>query len=154
MTDDDSSDGNRDGGSDGFGDFGGFEPPDERFDPGAAAFNRLVDAAIDEIPPPFSDQLYTVAIVVDDEPGPGQTPPGSTLLGLYTGVPRTSWGADGVPFPNKITIFRGPHERMYRDPVARGRAVEETVFHEVAHHFGISDQRLRDLQSKRARPNR
>ena len=139
---------------DGDGGFGEFEPPDERFDPGAAAFNRLVEAAISEIPPPFADQLYTVAIVVDDEPAPGQSPPGQMLLGLYSGVPRTSWGADGAAFPNKITIFRGPHERMYRDPTARGRAVEETVFHEVAHHFGITDQRLRDLQATRARPNR
>jgi predicted Zn-dependent protease with MMP-like domain len=148
VTEDDDAEGT---GEFGTGEFG---PPDELLDPAAAEFNGFVDSAISEIPPPFADELYTVAIVVDDEPAPGQSPPGQTLLGLYSGVPRTSWGADGVPFPSKITIFRGPHERAYRNPEARARAVEETVFHEVAHHFGISDQRLRDLQAGRARPNR
>jgi len=123
-------------------------------DPAEAAFDALVDFAIRKIPEPFADQLYTVAFVVEDEPAPGQTPPGQLLLGLYTGVPRTAWGVDNAAIPSKISIFRGPHERLYRDPEARRRAVEETVFHEVAHHFGITDERLRQLQASRARPNR
>ena len=68
--------------------------------------------------------------------------------------PRTTWGVDNAPVPSKISIFRGPHERLFRTPEARRRAVEETVFHETAHHFGISDDRLRELQASRARPNR
>ena len=114
-----------------------------------AAFDALIEDALDRIPPPFRDRLNTVAIVAEDEPQPGQAPPGQTLFGLFQGVPRTAWGADGAAFANKITIFRGPHERFYPDPVARGAAVEATVFHEVAHHFGISDDRLRELRAPR-----
>jgi predicted Zn-dependent protease with MMP-like domain len=112
------------------------------------AFDTLIDDALDRIPPPFRDRLNTVAVVAEDEPQSGQVPPGQTLLGLFQGVPRTAWGADGAAIANKITIFRGPHERFYPDPAARAAAVESTVFHEVAHHFGISDDRLRELQSR------
>ena len=62
---------------------------------------------------------------------------------------RAYTGADGAAVANKITIFRGPHERFYPDPRARAAAVESTVFHEVAHHFGISDERLRERQEGR-----
>jgi predicted Zn-dependent protease with MMP-like domain len=92
-----------------------------------------------------------VAIVVEDEPTPGQLAsvgaPG--LLGLYTGVPRTAWGAEGAAMASKITIFRGPHLRQFRDPDALARGVAETVRHEVAHHFGISDARLEELARER-----
>jgi predicted Zn-dependent protease with MMP-like domain len=84
--------------------------------------------------------------VAEDEPPPGHVPHGQTLFGLFQGVPRTAWGADNATIANKITIYRGPHERFYPDPASRSRAVEATVFHEVAHHFGISDDRLRELQ--------
>ncbi|HSS36474.1 MAG TPA: metallopeptidase family protein, partial [Patescibacteria group bacterium] len=65
--------------------------------------------------------------------------------GLYQGVPRTAFGADAAPIPSKITIFRGPLVRSSRDPDALVAAVEDTVLHEIAHHFGISDERLREL---------
>jgi len=112
------------------------------------SFETMIDDALDRIPPPFRDRLTTVAVVAEDEPPPGHVPPGNTLFGLFQGVPRTSWGADGAPIANKITIYRGPHERSYPDPAARARAVEATVFHEVAHHFGISDARLRELRDE------
>jgi predicted Zn-dependent protease with MMP-like domain len=114
-------------------------------------FGALVDAAIERIPPPFSDRLDTVAIVVEDEPNPGQVPPGSVLFGLYQGVPRTTWGVDNVAWSNKISIFKGPLERHYRSPEALAEAVVGVVFHEVAHHFGISDGRLRELDVDRRR---
>ena len=116
-------------------------------------FEALVDDAIDAIPSPFAEQLHTVAIVVEDEPPPGAVLPGRTLLGLYTGVPRTAWGVDNVPVPSKIAIFRGPLTRLYPDRASLAAAIESTVFHEVAHHFGISDDRLRELQPGRARAN-
>jgi predicted Zn-dependent protease with MMP-like domain len=81
-----------------------------------------------------------VAIVVDEDSPPGR------LFGLYQGVPRTAYGADQAPIANKITIFRQALEYWHRDPLSLARAVEETVFHEVAHHFGISDERLRELK--------
>jgi len=111
------------------------------------AFEAMIDAAVERLPPPVLDRLNTVAIVAEDEPPPGHVPPGHVLYGLFQGVPRTAWGADNVAIANKITIYRGPHERAWPDPAARAQAVEGTVFHEVAHHLGISDDRLRELQS-------
>lgn len=117
---------------------------------GADAFGRLVDAAISALPPEFLERLGSVAIVVEDEPTLEQL--GSVgargLFGLYQGVPRTRWGADGAAVPSKITVFRGPLERMYRQPAALAAAVEDVVRHEVAHHFGIDDERLRELQRR------
>jgi predicted Zn-dependent protease with MMP-like domain len=116
-------------------------------------FGALVDAAIDRIPPPFSERLDSVAIVVEDEPLPGQAPPGRVLFGLYQGVPRTTWGVDNAALANKISIFKGPLERHYPTPERLAEAVESVVFHEVAHHFGISDERLRELDAdRRLRP--
>jgi predicted Zn-dependent protease with MMP-like domain len=113
----------------------------------ADAFDRLVGAAIDTIPEPFFSRLGSVAIVVEDEPTPHQLAAVGArgLFGLYQGVPRTKWGADGAAVPSKITIFRGPLERMHRNPDALARAVRDVVRHEVAHHFGIDDVRLREL---------
>lgn len=119
-------------------------------------FDELVAAALASIPEPFASRLDSVAIVIDEEASPEQL--GSVgaraLLGLYQGVPRTAYRADWAQVPSKITIFRRPIERIYRDPDARARAVAETVLHEVAHHFGISDERLRELQRQRARGDR
>ena len=66
--------------------------------------------------------------------------------GLYQGVPRTAFGADLAQVASKITIFRGPLEGRFRDPDALAAAVEDTLHHEVAHHLGISDSRLRELR--------
>jgi predicted Zn-dependent protease with MMP-like domain len=114
------------------------------------AFGRMVEAAIAGLPPEFLDRLGSVAIVVEDEPTPEQL--GSVaargLFGLYQGVPRTRWGADGAAVPSKITVFRGPLERTYRQPAALAAAVEDVVRHEVAHHFGIDDVRLREIQRR------
>lgn len=103
--------------------------------------------AIDLLPDAFRERLGSVAIVVEDWPTPAQLASvGATgLYGLYQGVPRSAWGADGAAVPSKITLFRGPIARDHRDPEARRSRVIDTVHHEVAHHFGISDARLREL---------
>jgi predicted Zn-dependent protease with MMP-like domain len=62
-------------------------------------------------------------------------------------VPRTAWGASGAPVANKITISRTPLLRRNRTPEALAAAVQGVVFHEIAHHFGISDARLRELEA-------
>ena len=108
-------------------------------------FDQLVAAAVGAIPEPFASRLDSVAIVIDEESPPGR------LFGLYQGVPRTAYGAESAAVANKITIFRRTLEWVHRDPAALARAVEETVFHEVAHHFGISDARLRELQHEASR---
>jgi predicted Zn-dependent protease with MMP-like domain len=124
-------------------------PPgeDEQDDP----FETLVWAALDSLPDAFRDRLNTVAIAIEDEPTAEDLArtraPG--LLGLYTGVPRTFYGASEAAVPSKITIYRGPHVRIFRTPDALARGVAETVRHEVAHHFGISDARLEELARER-----
>ncbi len=119
-------------------------------------FEALVDRALGEIPEPFVSRLDSVAIVIADEPSPEEL--GSVhaagLFGLYQGVPRTAWGAGEAPVPSRILIFRGPLERAYRDPAGLADAVADTVRHEVAHHFGISDGRLAELARARHRGSR
>jgi predicted Zn-dependent protease with MMP-like domain len=77
-----------------------------------------------------------------DEP-----PPGQPLLGLYEGIPLTRRGAYYAgALPDKITIYRGPLVRHYgHDPDLLARQVKRVVLHEIAHHFGISDERLVEL---------
>jgi predicted Zn-dependent protease with MMP-like domain len=117
--------------------------PSEPFDP----FDQLVWGAVDSLPDAFRERLDTVAIVVEDEPSLDELrrtgAPG--LLGLYTGVPRTAYGASEAPMPSKITIYRGPHLRNFGDGPALAEGVAATVRHEVAHHFGISDARLEQM---------
>jgi predicted Zn-dependent protease with MMP-like domain len=129
------------------------EPTDDTPDH-PADFDELVQRAVASIPEPFASRLSSVAIVVDDQATPEELARvgAGGLFGLYQGVPRTAYGADWAQVPSKITIFRRPLERAFPDPVARARAVEETVRHEIAHHFGISDRRLRELQAERKPP--
>ena len=116
----------------------------------AATFERLVDRALAAIPLPFRDALSEVAIVVEDEPTDEQldeneVEPGGTLYGLYEGVPRTEWAADWAMVPNRISLFRLPLEDDFPDPAELEAEVRRTVIHELAHHLGIDDDRLRDL---------
>ena len=109
---------------------------------GLSLFAELVEEAIASLPRDLREFMSNVAVVIDDEP-----PPGLPLLGLYQGVPltqRTS-GYAGVA-PDKITIYRGPLERRAGGDPERLRAeVRHVVVHEIAHHFGISDERLEEL---------
>jgi predicted Zn-dependent protease with MMP-like domain len=105
-------------------------------------FEDSAQAAIDSLPDDLRQAMSNVAIVVEDEP-----PPGQPLLGLYEGVPltRRTTGYSGVP-PDKITIYRGPLERHYgHDPALLQQQIRRVVLHEIAHHFGISDERLHEL---------
>jgi predicted Zn-dependent protease with MMP-like domain len=68
---------------------------------------------------------------------------------LYEGVPRTRWGVDNVPIANKITLFLGPLSRANPSPDRLRAAVEDTLLHEIAHHLGIDDARLRELAAER-----
>jgi predicted Zn-dependent protease with MMP-like domain len=118
-------------------------------DPAEEQFYALVEAAIAAIPEPFASRLGSVAIVVEDWATPDQLASvhAGGLFGLYQGVPRTAFGAENAGVPSKITIFRGPLEQHFRDPAALRAAVFDTVRHEIAHHLGISDERLVELQS-------
>ena len=105
-------------------------------------FDQSVREAIDSLPRELDEYMSNVAIVVEDEP-----PNGAPLLGLYQGYPltRRSSGYAGVP-PDKISIYQGPLERLYgADPGRLRREIRRVVLHEIAHHFGISDERLVEL---------
>src|SRR5436309_12556388 len=105
-------------------------------------FEGAVQAVVDSLPVRFRAAMSNVEIVVEDEP-----PRGSRLLGLYQGIPltkRTHWYAFALP--DKISIYRGPIERMCGDDRDRLEAeVRHVVLHELAHHFGISDERLLEI---------
>jgi predicted Zn-dependent protease with MMP-like domain len=113
------------------------------------AIEAMVVDALDRLPAAFRDRLGSVAIVVEEEANAAQLASvgASGLYGLYQGIPRTSLSADASPAPSKITIFRGPLVRANPRPEALAAAVADTVYHEIAHHFGISDERLHQLRS-------
>jgi predicted Zn-dependent protease with MMP-like domain len=105
-------------------------------------FEEAAEAAIDGLPLDLREAMSNVAIVIEDEP-----PDGQPLLGLYEGIPLTSRSSaySGAP-PDKISIYRGPLERLYgHDPELLRDRIMHVVVHEIAHHFGISDERLREL---------
>jgi predicted Zn-dependent protease with MMP-like domain len=107
-----------------------------------AAFEALVREALDELPDEIRDLMSNVAVTVEDE-----SPRGEHLLGLYQGIP---WGERGPYYagvlPDKITIYRRPLERLAGGDAQRLKSqVRRTVLHEIAHHFGISDERLVEL---------
>ena len=105
-------------------------------------FEQAVQDALDSLPPELRDRLSNVEVVVEDEP-----PEGQRLLGLYQGIPLTRRGSNySGALPDKITIYRGPLERLYGyDPLVLEDRVRHVVLHEVAHHFGISDERLVEI---------
>jgi predicted Zn-dependent protease with MMP-like domain len=113
-------------------------------------FEELVAAALDSLPPDIAAAMDNVEVVVEDEPpreALADLPSGETLLGLYHGVPLSDRGPQsyhGV-LPDKISIYRGPLTRLFRTRASIEEQVRRTVVHEIAHHFGISDERLEAL---------
>lgn len=105
-------------------------------------FEELVDQAMAGLPRWVRERLDNVAVIVEEEPPEDDR----ALLGLYEGVPLTERGADyfGV-LPDRIRLFRRVIEDEAESEEEVTRVVRETVIHEVAHFFGISDERLHDL---------
>jgi len=110
-----------------------------------ARFARLVRNALAELPAEFRERIRNLEIVIEDEPPAERISGGGTLLGLYEGVPLTQRGAQEPYLPDRICIFRRPIERMTVSPRRQAEIVRDTVVHEVAHHFGITDARLNEL---------
>jgi predicted Zn-dependent protease with MMP-like domain len=111
-------------------------------------FEDLVAEALDSLPEDLGRAMENVEVVVEAEPPPAllaRLRPHSTLLGLYHGVPLTSRGVYDRALPDKISIYEGPITRLARTPEAIKAQVRKTVIHEIAHHFGIDDDRLREL---------
>lgn len=110
----------------------------------------MVVRALDELPVEFRQRLDNLAVVVEDaatfDDYDGLAGRGGTLLGLYRGVPLTVRRSHyGMVPPDKIIVFKRPLERLARDEEHLYDLVRHTVQHEIAHHFGISDARLREL---------
>jgi predicted Zn-dependent protease with MMP-like domain len=118
------------------------------------SFERLVAQAVDDLPEEFLLRLENIDIVVEDQPTPGQMrhlglERGETLLGLYEGVPQTVRGSHyGLVPPDKITIFQRSIEAKCRYGGNISAEVQRVVKHEIAHHFGISDARLHQLEKE------
>ena len=114
-------------------------------------FERLVSQALDELPPYFQEKINNVEVLIKNWPSRRElrdagVPPGHTLLGLYSGIPLTARTHNyGLVTPDTITLYQGPIEQAATRPEQIPGIVRHTVIHEFAHHFGISDDRLREL---------
>lgn len=114
-------------------------------------FEDWVFEAIDGLPDVFRERLGSVAIVIEDRATPEllQRMGVHGLYGLYQGVPRSALGADHVATPSRITLYRETLLGAARSREAVRARVADTVRHEIAHHFGISDARLHELADER-----
>ncbi|MFA6383347.1 MAG: metallopeptidase family protein [Parcubacteria group bacterium] len=118
-------------------------------------FERIVASGIKAIPEKFLRLMENVVIVVSSEPTQAQKRElkirsGWTLFGLYEGVPQTTRGNHYTSVvPDKITIFQKPIEQAARDKQDMKEIVKNTVWHEIAHHFGLDEQRVRDAETRR-----
>jgi predicted Zn-dependent protease with MMP-like domain len=111
-------------------------------------FEDLVAEALDSLPEEVARAMQNVEVVVEDEPPPEMIkglPRGTTLLGLYHGVPLTNRERYDRALPDKISIYKGPIVRLARTPERIKEQVRHTVIHEIAHHFGIEETRLHEL---------
>jgi len=107
-------------------------------------FDQLVESAVAAIPKRFRERMANLAIVVEPEP------PRPGLLGLYQGRPLPMRSvSEPFAMPDTITIYQGPHERMARDEVELERIVGDTVWHEVAHYFGMDEAQVRNAERRR-----
>lgn len=109
-------------------------------------FDELVTRALGRIPRRFRRLLDNVVLVVEPEP------PRPGLLGLYHGRPLTERSvAESFRLPDQITIYQGPHERAARSLADLEQMVYETVWHEIAHYFGMDEGQVRRAERRRAR---
>lgn len=120
-------------------------------------FKKLVAAGIDALPKQIQAKMDNVAIVIADSPTDEQwdeqgLADGETIFGLYEGIPLTERGVDyGFVLPDKITIFKEPILAQYQEPEAIKACVANTVWHEVAHHFGYDDPWIYHEEQKRGK---
>lgn len=117
-------------------------------------FDILITRAMDELPQQYIEGLVNVAIVQADDPTPEQIEKmnireGSVLLGLYEGIPLTQRG-NGYTFvlPDKITLFKHSILRVVRTEAELLEQIKRTIWHEIAHYYGVSHERMHELQNK------
>ena len=120
-------------------------------------FEEIVQEGIAEIPEKFLKKLDNVSIVIEDEPTEAQRKKinlrrGLTLFGLYEGIPQTKRANYSWVLPDKITIFKIPLEAAATDIADLKELVKNTVWHEIAHHFGMDEREVREAQKRRQVP--
>ena len=104
------------------------------------SFEEQVRAALDELPEGLAAAVRNVAVVVEDE-----NPEDPDIFGLYQGVPLPERGDEAGLLPDKISIYRVPLEESFPDPEELREEIRTTVLHELAHYFGIDEERLVEL---------
>ena len=117
-------------------------------------FEKIVKKGIRAIPKKFLERLANVDIVIEDEPTPYQleklrAKKGFLIFGLYQGVPKTKRGSYGQVLPDKITIFKKPIEEIASNEREVKEIVKNTVWHEIAHHFGFSEGEVRRAEYRK-----
>jgi predicted Zn-dependent protease with MMP-like domain len=118
-------------------------------------FELLVVRVVDSLPEEFSTKLENIDVVVEERPTPTQLAQAGlkrceTLLGLYEGVPLTKRSRHyGMVVPDKITIFQKPIASRCKNDAEVKAEILRVVQHEIAHHFGIGDVRLRQLAKEK-----
>jgi predicted Zn-dependent protease with MMP-like domain len=119
-----------------------------------AEFERHVNEALATIPTRFRRAMRNIAIVVEDEPTPDllremDIEPGDTLFGLYQGTPLTDRRWDyGNALPDRILLFKGPHERESEDDDDLIGSIGETLIHEIGHYFGLSEEEIEEIEER------
>ena len=117
-------------------------------------FEKLVNEGIKAIPEKILKKMENVDIVIEDEPGKFQLEKikmkkGYVLFGLYEGVPQNKRWGYGQALPDKITIFKKAIENYARSEEEIKEVVKNTVWHEIAHHFGMDEKMVRDSEKRR-----
>lgn len=111
-------------------------------------FSQYVSEAIDSIPSMYQEKMRSVAILVEDYPTPLQREKlqlrrGTGLFGLYEGVPLPKrGGAVYTTVPDTITIFKHPMMDLFTSPTSLKQQIQETLWHEVAHYFGLNHDQI------------
>jgi predicted Zn-dependent protease with MMP-like domain len=113
-------------------------------------FEKLVAEGLTIIPEEIRAYMNNVEITIEEEPSSQLREemglaPDETLFGLYTGTPLTERGTEYSGLPDRITIYRRPLLEEFEDPLDIRREVARTIIHEIAHHFGIDEERLLEL---------
>lgn len=118
-------------------------------------FARIAGEALDSLPEKFTKYLQNVAIVYADDPTPQQRArqnlqPNQTLLGLYEGIPQIRRDAGyNLVLPDKITIFKRPLLSISHDQDSLRQNIRHTLWHEIAHHFGLDHDKINELENKK-----
>ncbi|RYZ81158.1 MAG: metallopeptidase family protein [Proteobacteria bacterium] len=119
-------------------------------------FDNLITKAMDQLPQEYLEGLNNVAIVQADDPTPEQIEKmnireGSVLLGLYEGIPLTQRGNNYTfVLPDKITLFKHSILLVVNTEAELLEQIKRTIWHEIAHYYGVSHERMHELQNKRA----